>query len=81
MGLIARRGRGSRRSEGKRWISSPDGCACSPRSTEVATAESVATGTSLATVGRGSKSPDHHSRRAPRIALRDRALAWFEAGG
>jgi len=23
-------------------------------------------------VGRGSKSPDHHSRRGPRIALRDR---------
>jgi hypothetical protein len=40
-------------------------------STKVATAESVAIGTSLATVGRGSKSPDHHSRR-PRIALRDR---------
>ncbi len=50
-------------------------------STKVATAESVATGTSLATVGHGSKSPDHHSWRAPRIALRDRALACFEAGG
>ena len=50
-------------------------------STKVGTAESVATGTSLATVGRGSKSPDHHFRQAPRIALRDRGLAWFEAGG
>jgi hypothetical protein len=50
-------------------------------STKVATAESVATGTSLATVGRGSKSPDHHSRRAPESLFATEALAWFEAGG
>ena len=43
-------------------------------STGVAAAESVASGTSRATVGRGSKSPDHHSRRAARIALRDGGL-------
>jgi hypothetical protein len=49
-------------------------------STKVATAESVATGTSLA-MGRGSKPPDHHSRRAPESLFATEALAWFEAGG
>jgi hypothetical protein len=49
-------------------------------STKVAPAESVATGTSLATVGRGSV-PRPAFRRPPESLFAIEALAWFEAGG